>query len=309
MVIEWKGVYPAVTTKFTANDELDLALFSVNLKAQIEAGVAGIIIGGSLGESSTITNNEVHILVQHALKVAAGKIPVIVNIAVGATKEAVSLAQNIKDWGAQGIMLLPPMRYKSTPEETVQFFRTVAAATDLPILVYNNPIDYKTEITLDMLEQFKNIPTIQAIKESTRDVTNVIRVRNLFGDRYKILCGVDTLTFEELSAGADGLVAGLVCAFPRETVAIFNYIKAGQYDKALEIYRWFMPLLEFDITPQLAQYIKLAESYTQIGSEYVRAPRLILSGAPRQNAIRIIENALAKRPTQLVEAGLELKAG
>jgi len=308
MALEWKGVFPAVTTKFNQNDELDLPLFEKNLQAQIQAGVAGIIIGGSLGESSTVTTQELEQLVKSGLKIADGKIPVVVNIATGATKEAVALAKQIKIWGAQGIMLLPPMRYKSTPEETIQFFRTVAQTTDLPILLYNNPVDYKTEITLDMFEVLKDLPTIQAVKESTRDVSNVIRMRNRFGDRFSILCGVDTLTFEELCAGADGLVAGLVCAFPKETVAIYNFIKNKQYDKALTIYRWFMPLLEFDITPQLVQYIKLAEVYTGLGSETVRLPRLPLSGVKRSKAVKIIESALANRPESLVAEGLALAA-
>lgn len=306
MAIEWKGVFPAVTTKFNENDELDLPLFEKNLTAQIQAGVTGIIIGGSLGESSTVSVEELGQLVMSGLKVAAGKVPVIVNIATGSTKAAVALAADIKTWGGQGIMLLPPMRYKSTPEETVQFFRTVALSTDLPILLYNNPVDYKTEITLDMFDQLKDLPNIQAVKESTRDVSNVIRMRNHFGHRFAILCGVDTLTFEELSAGADGLVAGLVCAFPRETVAIYKFIKNKQHDKALEIYRWFMPLLEFDITPQLVQYIKLAEVYTGLGSEVVRAPRLPLGGAQRADAIQIIETALKNRPVALVAEALSI---
>lgn len=308
MALKWKGVFPAVTTKFNEKDELDLPLFEKNLQAQLQAGVAGIIIGGSLGESSTVTSRELEALVKSGLKVAAGKVPVVVNIATGATKEAVTLANQIKNWGADAIMLLPPMRYKSTREETVLFFKTVAGATDLPILLYNNPVDYKTEITLDMFEALKDLPTIQAVKESTRDVSNVIRLRNRFGDRFSILCGVDTLSFEELSVGADGLVAGLVCAFPKETVAIYNFIKNGRHDKALVIYRWFMPLLEFDITPQLVQYIKLAETYTGLGSEIVRAPRLALTGQKRRDAIQIIESALATRPVALIEEGLSLAA-
>jgi len=306
MALKWKGVFPAVTTKFNEKDELDLPLFEKNLQAQLQAGVAGIIIGGSLGESSTVTSRELEALVKSGLKVAAGKIPVVVNIATGATKEAVTLANQIKNWGADAIMLLPPMRYKSTREETVLFFKTVAEATDLPILLYNNPVDYKTEITLDMFEALKDLPTIQAVKESTRDVSNVIRLRNRFGDRFSILCGVDTLSFEELSVGADGLVAGLVCAFPKETVAIYNFIKNGRHDKALVIYRWFMPLLEFDITPQLVQYIKLAETFTGLGSEIVRAPRLALTGQKRRDAIQIIESALATRPVALIEEGVSL---
>ncbi|MDR0792260.1 MAG: dihydrodipicolinate synthase family protein [Chitinophagaceae bacterium] len=296
MAVEWSGVIPAMTTKFTQNDELDFELFRKNLDAQIDAGVTGVIIGGSLGEASTLMLSEKEALVKFTLDYVKGKLSVIVNIAEGATRDAILLAHSAETWGAQGLMLLPPMRYKSTQEETLKFFRDVANATSLSIMLYNNPIDYKTEITLDMFARLEDVRNIQAVKESTRDVTNVTRMKNRFGNRYKILCGVDTLTFEELAAGADGLVAGLVCAFPKETVAIYNYIKEGKHKEALDIYRWFMPLLEFDIDPQLVQYIKLAEVYTGIGSEYVRLPRLPLSGSRREDAVKIIEKALANRP-------------
>ncbi|HEY0297918.1 MAG TPA: dihydrodipicolinate synthase family protein [Arachidicoccus sp.] len=296
MQLNWSGVIPALTTKFTEDDQLDLALYEKNLAAQLDAGVSGVIIGGSLGEASTLSLAEKEVLVKFTIGYMNGKLPVIVNIAEGATREAVALARSAEKWGAHGLMLLPPMRYKSTDDETVKYFRDVAEATSLPIILYNNPVDYKTEITQEMFSRVEDLQNIQAVKESTRDVTNVTRMKNKFGDRFKILCGVDTLTFEELTAGADGLVAGLVCAFPKETVAIYNYIKAGKYQEALDIYRWFMPLLEFDINPQLVQYIKLAEVYTGIGSEYVRLPRLALLGKKREEAVRVIETALANRP-------------
>lgn len=297
MRFQWDGVFPAVTTAFTENEELDLDLFAKNLLAQKAAGVRGIIIGGSLGEASTITKGEKEILVKHAIQTLGSEFPIIVNIAEGATREAVSLAKDAKSWGASGLMLLPPMRYKASDDEVVLYFKTVAAATDLPIILYNNPFDYKIEITLDMFAQLVDVPTIEAVKESTRDITNVTRMKNKFGDRYKILCGVDTITFEELCAGADGLVAGLVDALPAETVAIVNLVKAGKYKEAQEIYRWFLPLLEFDINPQLVQYIKLVETYTGIGNEFVRAPRVPLSGEKRAKAIEIIEERLACRPS------------
>lgn len=296
MSFSWNGVFPALTTPFTADDQIDLALFEKNLLAQQAAGIKGVVIAGSLGEASTLELEEIEQLAKHALAVLKGSIPVIVNIAEGSTKNAVKVAQAAQSWGANGLMLLPPMRYRSTPDETVTYFKTVAASTDLPILLYNNPHDYKIEITLEMFDQLVDVPNIEAVKESTRDVTNVTRMKNRFGDRFKILCGVDTLTLEELAAGADGLVAGLVDALPAETVAIFNLAKAGRFDEARAIYRWFMPLLEFDIDPQLVQYIKLVSLYTGIGNEYVRAPRLPLSGEIKANAVRIIENALATKP-------------
>ena len=296
MSFEWKGVFPALLTPFTEKDELDLPLFEKNLQAQLDAGVHGVIIGGSLGEASTITIDEKEALVKSAVKYLKGKIPVIMNIAETTTKDAVLQAAYAKAWGADGLMVLPPMRYKSDDGETVTYFKTIAASTELPILIYNNPVDYKIDITLDMFEQLIQHENIEAVKESTRDVTNVTRFKNRFGDRVKILCGVDTLAMEELCLGADGWVAGLVDAFPKETVTIFNLVKAGKIDEATAIYRWFMPLLELDIHPKLVQYIKLAASQTGIGSEYVRAPRLILEGEERKRILKVITDALNDRP-------------
>ena len=296
MAITWKGVYPALTTKFTKDDELDLTLFEKNLHAQIAAGIDGVILGGTLGESSVLSTDEKEKLVKFAIEKVAGKIPVILNIAEGSTREALDQVEYAKSWGAQGLMALPPMRYKSDHRETVQWFKTIAKATDLPIIVYNNPVDYKTLITLDMFDEMKECKNIEAVKESTRDVTNVTRMRNRFGDRYKILCGVDTLAMEELCLGADGWVAGLVCAFPKETVAIYRLVKAGRIEEATKIYRWFMPLLELDIHPKLVQYIKLAEEQEGIGSEAVRAPRLTLEGDERKAVLKTINDGITSRP-------------
>ncbi|HNL65072.1 MAG TPA: dihydrodipicolinate synthase family protein [Ferruginibacter sp.] len=296
MHFEWNGVFPALTTKFTADDQLDLPLFEKNLQAQLNAGVHGIVLGGTLGEASVLTTAEKEQLVQFAVEKCAGKVPVILNIAEGSTREALQQAVNAKTWGAQGLMMLPPMRYKSDHRETVTYFKTVADSTDLPIMIYNNPVDYKIEVTLDMFAELAACKNINAVKESTRDVTNVTRMRNRFGDRFKLLCGVDTLAMEELCLGADGWVAGLVCAFPKETVAIYNLVKAGRIAEATGIYRWFMPLLELDIHPKLVQYIKLAEAQVGLGSEYVRAPRLALTGKEREDILKIITDGIAARP-------------
>jgi len=297
MSIEWKGVYPALTTKFDNDDQIDLSLFEKNLSAQLDAGVQGIILGGTLGEASVLTEPEKETLVRFSVEKIDGAVPVLMNIAEGSTSEAVRQAKLAQSWGAEGLMLLPPMRYKSDHRETVQYFKTIAAATDLPIILYNNPVDYKTEITISMFDELAEVPTIQAVKESTRDVTNVTRMINRFGDRFKLLCGVDTLAMEELLLGASGWVAGLVCAFPAETVAIYKLVKAGKIQEAVAIYRWFMPLLELDIHSKLVQYIKLAEKQAGIGSEYVRAPRLTLIGKEREYVLGIINDALAVRPT------------
>jgi len=219
--VQWKGVYPAVTTKFTEAEELDIPAFLVNLREQVAAGVEGIIVGGSLGESSTLSQDERVVLAKAALEDVGEKVDIILNVAEGSTRDAIA----------------------------------------------------------------------------TRDISNVTRLRNRFGDRYKILCGVDTLAMEEIVMGADGWVAGLVCAFPRETVAIYKLVKAGRIEQARDIYRWFMPILELDINPQLVQNIKLAEVMTGIGTEHVRAPRHILVGDERKRVIGILEEGLSRRPT------------
>lgn len=295
-MITWKGVMPALTTKFTEADELDLSLFDKNLQAQLSAGVTGIILGGTLGEASVLTVNEKEQLVKFAVEKVNNQVPVILNIAEGSTREAIRQAELAQQWGAKGLMMLPPMRYKSDHRETVEYFKAVANNTDLPMMIYNNPVDYKIEVTLDMFKDLIECKNIQAVKESTRDISNVTRMKNLFGDRIKILCGVDTLAMEELVMGADGWVAGLVCAFPNETVSIYNLVKQGEIEKAAAIYRWFMPLLELDIHPKLVQYIKLAETAVGLGSEHVRPPRLTLIGEERETVMKIIQEGIASRP-------------
>jgi len=295
-MFEWKGVFPAITTPFTNKSELDIPLFEKNLEAQLDAGVHGIIIGGSLGEASTLTTGEKEILVKFALEKINGKIPVVLNIAESSTKEAMRQAKLAVEWRAHALMLLPPMRYKSDERETVEYFKAIAKSIDLPVMLYNNPVDYKIEITPDMFEELVECNNITAVKDSTRDVTNVTRMRNRFGNRFKILCGVDTIAMEELILGADGWVAGLVNAFPRETVAIYNLVKSERIEEATKIYRWFMPLLELDIHPKLVQYIKLAAAQTGLGTEYVREPRLILSGKEREQILKIINDGIQNRP-------------
>lgn len=294
--MQWKGILPAVTTPFLKNNELDLVLFEKNLETQMNAGVHGIIIGGSLGEASTLETDEKKELIQYATKVLNGRIPVVLNIAESSTKDALQQVAMAEELSVDGLMLLPPMRYKADDRETVEYFKTVANSTGLPVMIYNNPVDYKIEVTLDMFEELLVCKNIQAVKESTRDVTNVTRMRNRFGHRYKILCGVDTIAMEELLLGADGWVAGLVNAFPDETVAIYELVKSGEIEEATKIYRWFMPLLELDVHPKLVQYIKLAQSQAGLGTEYVRAPRLTLTGEERERILKIIQTGIQSRP-------------
>ena len=296
---KWEGVMPAITTQFDSEGALSLKAFKNNLAHQIKAGVHGIILGGTLGEASTLTSSEKESLLKTTLEQVEGKIPVIMNIAEQSTDQAVGSAKAAETNGASGLMLLPPMRYKATDIETVAYFSAVALSTSLPIMIYNNPVDYKIEVTLDMFEAIRKHENITAVKESTRDITNITRMINRFGDRYKILCGVDTIAMESILMGAKGWVAGLVDAFPEETVAIYTYCKAGEWEKARAVFRWFLPLLELDISPQLVQNIKLCEQATGLGTGYVRKPRLPLEGTELKRVEFIINESLVNRPKNL----------
>ena len=296
MKITWEGVIPAVTTKFTADDQLDFEAFDKNIEAQIDAGINGFVIGGSLGEASTMTESEKIELTAHSVQLSAGRVPVIFNIAEQSTRVAISLGHRAREAGADGLMLLPPMRYRADDRETVTYFRDIATNVGLPVMIYNNPVDYGINVTLDMFDELAAVKNIEAVKESSRDVTNITRMFNRFGKRFSILTGVDTLAMESLCLGAHGWLAGLVNAFPKETVAIYRLVKAGQYSEALAIYQWFLPVLELDIHPKLVQYIKLAESCTGLGTEHVRAPRLAITGTERERVLKIIQHTIATRP-------------
>jgi len=294
--LNWKGVYPAVLTPFKENGEIDFDMFAKNTEAQIKAGVHGIIIAGSLGDAAVLDTDEKFELLTYAIQVIAGRVPIILNIAENTTKHAVNFAVKAKELGADGLMLLPPMRYRADDREVVAYFKAVANATDLPILIYNNPVDYSVFVSTAMFDELKDCPTIVAVKESTRDLTNITRMKNKFGERFKILGGVDTISLESIVVGADGWVFGLVDAFPNETVAMYNYALNGEYDKALEIYRWFMPLLELDIHPKLIQYIKLAATAEGISTPHLRAPRLPLVGEEAERINKVIADGIANRP-------------
>jgi 1-pyrroline-4-hydroxy-2-carboxylate deaminase len=250
-----------------------------------------------LGESSVLSQREKEELLNFTVQKVEGRVPVVLNIAEGATKDAIKIAESATKNGLSGLMLLPPMRYKSDHRETVTYMKAVANATDLQIMIYNNPIDYKVDVTLDMFEELAVCKNIDAVKESTRDVVNVTRMINRFGDRFSIMSGVDTLALDSLLVGAKGWVAGLVCAFPKETVAIYNLAMQGRIKEAVEINRWFMPLLELDTFAKLVQYIKLAEAEVGIGTETVRAPRLTLAGSEREAVLKVIRDALKTRPS------------
>ncbi|MFT4603331.1 MAG: 4-hydroxy-tetrahydrodipicolinate synthase [Rhodothermales bacterium] len=304
MSVTWEGVFPAVTTKFNDALEIDAHWTEVNLEAQIAAGAAGIVVSGSLGEASTLSMEEKAELVELTVRLVKGRVPTICGIAQRTTADACTMCKMAEAAGAQGLMLLPPMLYTSDRRETITFLRTVAAATDLPIMLYNNPVAYNVDLTPEMLQELADEPKFEAVKESSDDVRRITDIVNLVGDRYAIFTGVDNVALEALMLGAVGWIAGLVDAFPRETVAIYNLARQGRYAEALKIYRWFMPLLHLDVNIKLVQNIKLAESMVGLGTETVRPPRLPLAGEERTRVIATINEALANRPEELVSQAL-----
>jgi 4-hydroxy-tetrahydrodipicolinate synthase len=293
----WKGIYPAVTTKFNQDQSLNLPLFAESIDKQIKAGVHGIIVCGSLGENGTLSREEKISLLATAKETINGRVPLIMCIAECITSEAISFARESEANGAEGFMMLPPMRYNADQRETMHYLHKVADSTDLPVMIYNNPVAYGNLITIPMFRELSANIHFEAMKESTGDIRYMTDIINELGDRYKILSGVDDLAMESLVMGADGWVAGLVVAFPRETVVIYELVKQGRIAEAREIYRWFFPLLHLDIGSKFVQNIKLAEAATGMGSEMVREPRLMLTGAERQKVQDVIDKALANRPT------------
>ncbi|RMF58690.1 MAG: dihydrodipicolinate synthase family protein, partial [Bacteroidetes bacterium] len=287
---------PAVTTKFTEDGRLDPGAQVRHTEAMIAAGVHGLIVCGSLGESSTLSPDDKLAVLRTVREAAGGRVPVLCGIAERATAEACRFAERASAEGADGFMLLPPMLYRSDRRETLTFLRTVAAATDRPIMLYNNPVAYGVDVTPEMFAELADEPRFVAIKESSDDVRRITDIVNLVGDRYRIFCGVDDIALEALLLGADGWVAGLVCAFPEETVALYELARAGRLAEARALYRWFMPLLHLDVSTKLVQNIKLAEAMVGLGTEHVRPPRLPLEGEERARVREIIAAALAKRP-------------
>ncbi|KAA9131379.1 dihydrodipicolinate synthase family protein [Marinihelvus fidelis] len=294
--IEWRGVFPALTTKFTDNDELDFDAMARHLEFQLDAGVHGIIILGSLGENSTLCGEEKREMIRFFAERLDGRAPLVPCIAESGTREAIALARDGVAAGADGFMLLPPMRYHSDPAETRAYLRAVATATDAPIMLYNNPLAYGIDLLPEDFAALADLDNVKAIKESSADTRRLADIRREVGDRYALFCGVDDLAFESFAMGAVGWVAGLVVAFPRETVAIWALCQAGEWGKARAIYEWFLPLLHLDVGARFVQQIKYVEECIGVGSARVRAPRLALPAGSAAGIDAIVEQALATRP-------------
>ena len=291
----WAGVFPAVTTKFTDDDKLDHAEMERCFAFQMEAGCDGIIVAGSLGEGPMLSHGEKLDVLKTARRVADGK-PVLLTINEPATRDACTLAKAASVAGADGLMVVPSPIYHTNAEETVATLKAVSAAGDLPIMIYSNRLAYRVDVTIPIMEELASDARFVAIKESSDDIRRSTEIINAFGDRFDLFTGVDNLAFEALSVGAIGWVAGLVTAFPRETVAIYQLMKQSRRDEALSVYRWFRPLLDLDVSTYLVQNIKLAEVHALGTNERVRMPRMPLSGERRAAAEKIIKDALAKRP-------------
>ncbi|MFQ5651745.1 MAG: dihydrodipicolinate synthase family protein [bacterium] len=296
MNVDWAGIFPAVTTKFKPDENLDLAEMARHCDFQIDSGVHGLVVTGSLGENGVLTAEEKQAVLKTAVSVSSGRVPVLACVAEATPGEACKCVETGAKNGADGFMLLPPMRYVSDARETLHYLRTVAKASDRPIMIYNNPVAYGVDVTPAMFTELADEPTFAAIKESSDDVRRITDIINLVGDRYRIFCGVDNLALEALVLGSDGWLAGLVCAFPKETVAIYKLVKAERLEEAVKIFRWFKPLLDLDVSTKLVQNIKLAEAMAGVGNENVRAPRLPLTGAERERVQKIIARALESRP-------------
>lgn len=293
---EWSGVFSAVTTKFCEDGRLDFASMEKHFNFQIESGVHGLVVLGSLGENVTLAPIEKQEVLKLALKVSNGRVPVLSGVAETSTAMACNYVKQAQANGANGFMLMPAIIYPADRRETLQYFRTVAAASDVPIMLYNNPVAYNVDLTPDMFAELADEPKFAALKESSDDVRRITDIINLTGSRYQVFTGVDDLAMESLMLGAVGWVAGLVCAFPKETVTLYKLVKAGQTEEALKLYRWFMPLLHLDVSTKFVQNIKLVETLVGVGTEHVRPPRLPLVGEERKHVEQIVAKAIETRP-------------
>ncbi|WP_029351830.1 dihydrodipicolinate synthase family protein [Bosea sp. 117] len=291
----WTGVLPAVTAKFNEDDTLDHKEMERCFAFQIEAGVDGLIVNGSLGEGPMLSHDE-RLAVLKTAKAVAAKKPVLMTIADAATRDMASLAKRSAQAGADGLMVVPSLVYHTNPKETVATLKAVAEAADLPVMIYSNRIAYRVDVTVEIMAELAADKRFVAIKESSDDIRRSIEIINALGDRYDVFTGVDNLAYEALAVGAVGWVAGLVIAFPEETVAIYRLMKAKRYDEALAIYRWFRPLLDLDVSTYLVQNLKTVEAMVIGTTERVRAPRLPLEGEQRAKVEAIVRAALATRP-------------
>src|SRR3954470_20632589 len=296
MTVTWRGVFPAATTEFRPDYSLDLPATCKHVDAMIRAGVHGMIVLGTVGENCSLDYREKLDVIRAAREAITGRVPLLSGVAECTTATACRFAADAQKAGVDGLMVLPAMVYKADGREAMAHFRAVARATDLPIMVYNNPVSYNVDVTPEMFAELADEPTLVAIKESSENVRRITDLKNTCGDRYILFCGVDDLVLESLLLGATGWVSGLVNAFPAENRLLWDLAKAGRWDEAVKVYRWYTPLLHLDTHVKLVQYIKLAVQECGLGSETLRAPRLPLIGEERERVLAIIRRGIATRP-------------
>ena len=296
MAVNWHGVYPAVTTEFHADQSLDLPATSRHIDSLIKSGVHGMIVLGTVGENCSLDLAEKMAVIKAAKEVIAGRVPLLTGVAETTTAGACRFAIEAQKAGVDGLMVLPAMVYKADGAEAMAHFRAVAKATNLPIMIYNNPVAYAVDITPEMFKELADEPNFVAIKESSENVRRITDIKNVCGDRFILFGGVDDLALESAMLGATGWVSGLVNAFPEENRLLWDLAKAGKYEEAVKVYRWYTPLLHLDTMPKLVQYIKLCNAECGLGSETTRAPRLPITGKEREEVLKIIRDAIKTRP-------------
>lgn len=301
--IGWEGVFPAVTTQFKTNFDLDLDATAKVLDGLIRDGVSGLIVCGTVGENTSLSRSEKVAVMETAKSVARGRVPVIAGIAEFTTQFASEVAKEAARVGVDGVMVMPALVYSSKPHETAAHFRGVAKATDLPVMVYNNPPIYKNDVTPDILASLADYETVVCFKDSSGDTRRFIDTRNMVGDRFVLFAGLDDVVVESVMLGAEGWISGMSNAFPQEGETLFRLAKAGRYEEARALYEWFMPLLHLDARPDLVQCIKLCEEIMGRGSALTRPPRLPLEGADRAHVEAVMDKALKNRP-KLPDVGL-----
>jgi len=293
---QWTGVFPAVVTQMHEDQSLDLAATARHFEALIDSGVAGLIVCGSLGENQCLQPDEKRAVLKCAVETARGRVPVLSGVAEMNTQAAIRYLHDGEKLGASGFMIMPPMVYKTDPRETQHWFRTLAKETPLPWMLYNNPVGYHTDVTPEMFVELADIENLTSIKESSANTRRITELRNLVGNRYQIFTGVDDLFLESAILGIDGWVAGSGIAFPKENQKLWDLARAQKWDEARELYRWTQPLMKLDTHIHFVQYIKLLCQETGLGKEWVREPRLLITGIEREQVLKIIRDALAKRP-------------
>ncbi|HEX3152147.1 MAG TPA: dihydrodipicolinate synthase family protein [Gemmataceae bacterium] len=296
MTVTWRGVFPAATTEFKADFALDLPATAKHLDAMIRAGCHGMIVLGTVGENCSLEYREKLDVIRAAREAIGGRVPLLTGVAETTTATACRFAADAQKAGVDGLMVLPAMVYKADGREAMAHFRAVAKASDLPIMIYNNPVSYSVDVTPTMFAELADEPKFVAIKESSENVRRITDLRNVCGERFLLFAGVDDLALESVMLGVDGWVSGLVNAFPAENRLLWDLAAAGRYKEAVEIYRWYTPLLHLDTHPKLVQYIKLANAECGMGNEITRPPRLPIDGAERKEVLGIIRTALKNRP-------------